>query len=64
MKMKTPMPAQIENWLKIVENKKSPQDLRQTAILHLTSIRDIINKSIGTTVKNQGQRKYENMSTR
>jgi hypothetical protein len=58
------MPAQIENWLKIVENKKSPQDLRQNAILHLASIRDIINKSIGTTVKNQGQRKYENMSTR
>ena len=46
--MKTPIPAQLENWLKIVENKKSPQDLRQNAILHLTEIRAIIDKSIGT----------------
>ena len=62
--MQTPIPAQIENWLKIVENKKLPQDLRSTAILHLTAIRDIINESLGTTMKKQGQRKYENMSTR
>ena len=46
--MQTPIPAQLENWLKIVENKKSPQDLRQNAILHLTEIRAIIDKSIGT----------------
>ncbi len=62
--MQTPIPAQIENWLKIVENKKLPQDLRSTAILHLTAIRDIINESLGTTMKKQGQRKYENMFTR
>jgi hypothetical protein len=63
--MQTPIPAQLENWLKIVENKRSPQDLRATAVLHLTAIRDIINKSLGTTtMKNQGQRKYENMSIR
>lgn len=62
--MQTPIPAQLENWLRIVENKKSPQDLRQTAILHLTAIRAIIDKSLGTTMKKQGQRKYENMSIR
>ena len=62
--MQTPIPAQLENWLKIVENKKSPQDLRQTAILHLTEIRAIIDKSLGRTMKNQGQQKYENMSIR
>jgi len=63
--MQTPIPAQLENWLKIVENKRSPQDLRSTAVLHLTTIRDIINKSLGTTtMKKQRQRKYENMSIR
>jgi len=62
--MQTPIPAQLENWLKIVENKRSPQDLRATAVLHLTAIRAIIDKSLGTTVKKQGQRKYENMSIR
>jgi hypothetical protein len=63
--MQTPIPAQLENWIKIVENKRSPQDLRTNAVLHLTAIRDIIDKSLGTTTtKNQGQRKYENMSIR
>ena len=62
--MQTPIPAQLENWLKIVENKRSPQDLRTNAVLHLTAIRDIIDKSLGTTMKKQGQRKYENMSIR
>ena len=62
--MQTPIPAQLENWLKIVNDKKSPQDLRYSAILHLTAIRAIIDKSLDTTVKKQGQRKYENMFTR
>jgi len=62
--MQTPIPAQLENWLKIVENKRSPQDLRATAVLHLTAIRDIINKSLGATTNNQGRKKYENMSIR
>jgi len=47
-----------------VNNKRSPQDLRDAAILHLTAIRAIIDKSLGTTMKKQGQRKYENMSIR
>ena len=63
--MQTPIPAQLENWLKIVNDKKSPQNLRETAVLHLTEIRAIIDKSLGTTMmKKQGQRKYENMSVR
>ena len=62
--MQTPIPAQLENWLKIVENKRSPKDLRDAAILHLTAIRAIIDKSLCTTMKKQGKRKYENMSIR
>ena len=54
--MQTPIPAQLENWLKIVENKRSPKDLRDAAILHLTAIRAIIDKSLGTTMKKQGKR--------
>ena len=62
--MQTPIPVQLENWLKIVNDKRSPQNLRETAVLHLTEIRAIIDKSLGTTMKKQGQRKYENMSIR
>lgn len=42
--MQTPLPVQVEYWLKIAENKKSPYDLRQNAILHLITIRDTIDK--------------------
>ncbi len=62
--MQTPIPAQIEHWLKIVENKRSPHDLKESAVLHLTAIRDIINKSLGTNSKKHGQRKHENMYIR
>lgn len=42
--MQTPLPVQLEHWLKIVENKKSPYDLRQNTILHLKTIRDTIDE--------------------
>ena len=42
--MQTPLPVQLEHWLKIVENKKSPYDWRQNAIVHLMTIRDTIDK--------------------
>lgn len=42
--MQTPLPVQLEHWLKIAQNKRSPYDLRQNAILHLTTIRDTIDK--------------------
>lgn len=42
--MQTPLPVQLEYWIKIAENKKSPYDLKQNAILHLTAIRDTIDK--------------------
>jgi hypothetical protein len=45
--MQTPLPVQIEYWIKIAENKKSPYDLRQNAILHLTTVRDTIDKVLG-----------------
>jgi hypothetical protein len=62
--MQTPIPAQLEYWIKIVNDKKSPQNLKDAAVLHLTEIRAIIDKSLGSTMKKQGQRKYENMSIR
>jgi hypothetical protein len=42
----TPLPAQLEYWIKIVENKKSPMDLKCNAILHLRTVRDTISKVI------------------
>lgn len=44
--MKTPIPVQLEQWIKTVENKKSPYDLREISILHLRNVRDIIDKVI------------------
>jgi hypothetical protein len=40
------MPVQLEQWIKTVQNKKSPYDLRETSILHLRNVRDIIDKVI------------------
>ena len=48
----TPLPAQLEYWIKIVENKKSPMDWKSNAILHLRSIRDTINKVIDAPTNN------------
>jgi len=58
--MNTPIPAVVENWLNIVNNKKLPYDLRNAAILHLTNIRDTIDKSL----KREQRSKNENMFTR
>jgi len=54
--MQTPLPAQIEHWMKIVHNKKSHPNLREDAMLHLSNIRDIINETL--TI---GRPKNENM---
>ncbi len=44
--MQTPMPVQLEHWIKTVQNKKSPYDLREASMLHLKNIRDIIDQVI------------------
>ena len=59
--MQTPLQVQIEHWLKIIDNKKSPNDLKEKAMLHLTHIRDTIDKHL-TSAKLK--KRYENMSTR
>lgn len=40
--MQTPLPAQIEYWMKIVTDKKAKHTLREDATLHLINIRDTI----------------------
>ena len=59
--MQTPLPVQVEHWLKIIDNKRSPNDLKEQAMLHLTNIRDTIDKHL-TSAKLK--KRYENMSTR
>lgn len=59
--MQTPVPVQIEQWLKVVNNKKAPYDLKQTARLHLINIRDIIDRSLKTE---RGHKRYENLPIR
>ncbi len=56
----TPIPAQLEHWLNIVNNKKSPYDLREQAVLHLTNIRDTIDKSLKKPVSQGKDHKNEN----
>jgi hypothetical protein len=57
------MPVQLEHWIQIVNNRKSPHDLRQNAILHLTNIRDMIDRSLKTTY-GRNNNKNENLFTR
>lgn len=40
--MQTPLPAQIEYWMKIVIDKKAHATLKDDAALHLSNIRDTI----------------------
>ena len=42
--MQTPVPVQLDQWIKTVQNKKSPYDLREASILHLKNIHAIIDK--------------------
>ena len=51
--MQTPLPAQIEHWMKIVHNKKSHPNLREDAMLHLSNIRDIIDQTLTLRKKNE-----------
>ena len=44
--MQTPIPVQLEQWIKTVQNKRSPYDLREASLLHLKNIRDIIDQVI------------------
>jgi len=59
--MQTPIPVQVEQWLKVVNNKKAPYDLKQSARLHLINIRDIIDRSLK---EERGRNQYENLPTR
>lgn len=54
--MQTPLPAQIEHWMKIVHNKKSHPTLKEDAMLHLSNIRDIINETL-----TKGKVRHENL---
>jgi hypothetical protein len=69
--MQTPLPVQLEQWIKVVQNKKSPYDLREISLLHLRNIHAIIDKVIKDNsrhemVKNnwKNKSKNENMHTR
>jgi hypothetical protein len=65
--MQTPLPVQLETWIKNVQNKKTPYDIRQTSMSHLIALRDLLDKVIklNHTRNEKGNRsKYENMSTR
>lgn len=55
----TPVPVQLENWLKVVANKKSNYVMRSNAIMHLTNIRNLIDYTLGHERKSN-----ENMSSR
>lgn len=62
--MQTPLPVQLEQWIKNVQNKKAPFDVRQTSMTHLITIRDLLDKVIRSNQQrpNKGNAsKNENM---
>lgn len=59
--MQTPLPAQIEYWMKIVTDKKAKPTLREDAALHLTNVRDTIDSVLSVRKE---VRKDEIMHTR
>lgn len=59
--MQTPLPAQIEYWMKIVTDKKAKPTLREDAALHLSNVRDTIDSVL--SVRREVKRD-ENMHTR
>lgn len=62
--MQTPLPVQLEQWIKNVQNKKAPFDVRQTSMTHLIVIRDLLDKVIRSNQQrpNKGNAsKNENM---
>lgn len=65
--MQTPLPVQLEHWIKNVQNKKTPQDIRQSSLIHLILIRDLLDRVIKTSRQRSAKgnsSKYEDMSTR
>jgi hypothetical protein len=64
--MQTPLPVQLENWIKNVQNKKTPYDIRQSSMMHLVALRELLDKVIraNQTRNDKGNKsKHENMST-
>jgi hypothetical protein len=53
--MQTPLPVQLEHWIKIVQNKKSPYDLKEASLLHLKNIHAIIDKVLADSDKSKGK---------
>jgi hypothetical protein len=70
--MQTPLPAQIEHWIAMLENKKNPSDVKDVVRLHLSNIRAIIDASLEKSTKasalswrdnkDKATKHYENMS--
>lgn len=58
--MQTPLPAQIEYWMKIVTDKKAKSTLREDAALHLTNVRDTIDNVLSMR---REVKRNENMHT-
>jgi len=49
--MQTPVPVQLDQWIKTVQNKKTPYDLREASILHLKNIHAIIDKVLKENIR-------------
>ena len=70
--MQTPLPVQLEQWIRVVQNKKSPYDLKEMSLLHLKNIHAIIDKVIKENSRHEmvktnwktNKTKNENMFTR
>ena len=62
MEMKTPLPVQIEDWIKVVVNKRSPNTAKEIAMLHLKNVRAIIDEA--SIVGNKKETSFPRRNTR
>jgi hypothetical protein len=58
MQTPTPLPVQLELWIKTLKNKSTPTNVKEVTELHLRNIRAIIDDVLADS--NKSKRKYFN----
>jgi hypothetical protein len=57
MQTPTPLPVQIELWIKTLKNKSTPTNVKEVTELHLRNIRAIIDEVLTDSAK--AKRRYD-----
>jgi hypothetical protein len=55
MQTPTPLPVQLELWIKTLKNKSTPTNVKEVTELHLRNIRAIIDEVLTDSIKTKGK---------